>query len=306
MCPTAVIDRLAVVGMSPGSSSQSQPRPSQGVLDALAALPPIPVAELPSTIHLEECPNMVGVPVERGPAIATVPSPGDEHESIASGDTRVTYLYLQTSKKGVVTVDSDEREVDDGTDSPVGGCNQDLYDPFGSRVTSTFNYYTNVSDFRPVSMSGDQARLGLKSGFDIVLTTRNDCGLPDVMPMSARLVSDTSRRPCSYDGVSVMGFGDRSGANAVACLSSSDGVRTSADVLVNSFDSNWVLTITSTCRHSRHLQSTMAHEVGHVYGLRDLYAQSGNSQTLYNSGGRCSEHRATLGYGDWLGFERKY
>lgn len=125
------------------------------------------------------------------------------------------------------------------------------------------------------------------------------------MSLTARLVSDTATRPGYNDGVNVMGFRQRAGATGYVSLYSVNGVRTGADVWVNSTDYNFVNTINfATCQHSRHLPSTMAHEVGHIYGLG--HPVGGNSLTMWGSGEKCQEYKSTLGWGDWLALEQRY
>jgi hypothetical protein len=55
-----------------------------------------------------------------------------------------------------------------------------------------------------------------------------------------------------------------------------------------------------------HLDSTMTHEIGHLYGLGDTYADSNRPLTMFGSYARRSEYKFTLAFGDWRGLEAMY
>lgn len=94
--------------------------------------------------------------------------------------------------------------------------------------------------------------------------------------------------------------------SAVACRSVSGGIVQTADVRVNGDDFRWVRNITSNCGHSMHLDSTMTHEVGHIYGLADTYVDPNKPLTMYGRYVRCSMYKFTLARGDWRGLDALY
>lgn len=66
---------------------------------------------------------------------------------------------------------------------------------------------------------------------------------------------------------------------------------------------HFVRNITSTCRHSVYLDGVATHEVGHIYGFRDVGQEL---LTMWGFLARCTERVATLGRGDWLGWSENY
>lgn len=295
--------------------------PSPSDRQERADLPAIEVSSLAPLapeilLSLQNC-DLVGrrLEVEDLGVSTTVPETGFTHEALVSGPTRSGAFIGITNIDGAtlsieVREDEEAYEVDEGSPPATDPCQQLPYQPISDNVvTGNFSWRANVVDARPTALSADQARLGLKSGFDGILTQRNNCGRPDTMPRTATLGSDTRARSCDGwlgDGISASGFGDlASNTSGISCRRAVNNSVTEADIRINSFDFNWVNSISSLCGHSMRLPSTMTHEVGHIYNLGDLLL-GGDALTMYGRLVRCSEHKYTLGLGDWRGLDDMY
>lgn len=263
----------------------------------------VQATDLPSVVDLDVCPLLGRSIAFEGTTIA-VPPPGTEAEVEALGPSVIVNLKIDVDASGLASIATSKEIVEEGAEEG-GGTGQAPCEWGGksnvpNRVNGEWRYFTNVL-LRPTHMTAEQAWLGLKSGFDIILTSRNDCGLPDNMALTATRVGDSSRFINSQDGVNMVGYGDvpRAGYYAEAYLYSANGVRTEADVLVDSIDYRMVTEITANCGASVHLPSIMAHEIGHVYGMQHQVSPSGGYQTMWATTPRCSANWSTLGRGDW-------
>jgi hypothetical protein len=258
------------------------------------------------------CP-IVGRAIRWGESETYVPAAGTVNEVMETRENGHHKFQVETRPDGQIIVRDEtvEAELDDGAPPSTNPCSTVPYYTNGRRVNREWEYFTNVFENRPDSMDEESARLGLKSGFDIILTSANDCGLADVMTRTARNVGNTTIDPCGANGladnIEVLGFGPiNADTTAVACTSTSNGVAVTGDVRINSIDFRWVREITASCGVSRHLSSTMAHEIGHLYGLADTYASTNAALTMYGRGRACSTHKATLALGDWRGLDALY
>ncbi len=307
-CTPELLDRLTGLPVPPIDPTGTV-QPTQEQRDVLAGLPPIPLADLPPGLNVLTC-NIVGHTVSYGVTSATVPLLAGASITISELETGWESVEVETLGSGEIVARHEEDEeaeedADLGTLGSSDGCSQRSWSVAAFRVRSEFAYYQNING-RGSGLTEDEARTGLKSGFDIILTNANDCNRPDFMTLTARRLGDTGYLPGYGDGRNVIGFRDlENNVKGRAYLTVANGALTEGDIAINGTDYRWVNTITSTCGVSRHLASTMAHEVGHLYGLRhsDDYD---NALTMYSKSSPCRTHKATLGYGDMVGLDWAY
>lgn len=294
-------------------------RPPREVLDRRAAQPPIPWDELAaqSAQDRAEAPGRLA---SYGEFLLRVPHPGEASDIFAETDRGgVSLLICNPGSRKLYLEVKDSRESSPSPSEPSEPgrgaarqfhtpCSQQDWDPNGSTVPGDFHYRMNVAR-RQFHLTHDEAFFGLKSGFDGVLTMRNDCGLGDNMHRRAFIDGETYLDMCDAalgDGVNVVGFDDFTDASGEACRVWSNGRLVEADVRVNNDGTGFRFsrTITSSCGHTIHLDSTATHEVGHVYGLRDV--PNDDLLTMWGATIRCSTNKATFGRGDWLGIDGLY
>lgn len=248
-----------------------------------------------------------------------VPRPGYTHDFFASTDDGPVYVAMcnpgSTGELYVVELVGEDVYTELADTAPVGdrfagpgnpSCSQTSRDHNGTRPPINFQYYINASGRQP-HLSQNDAIFGMKSGFDRSLTTTNDCGYPDATTYTATVLSTSSVRGYDLgDGYSVMAWNSFTGASAQTIRRvNSSNIVVEADVRYNRDDVSYrfARTITSSCGHSIHLDSTATHEVGHIYGFRHV---SGNALTMYGPLTRCTTQKSTLGEGDWRGWNEEY
>lgn len=241
---------------------------------------------------------------------AYIPRAGRTHVIAADhADGIATHLRVSVDPQGLVGVHAEE--VDESvveTGNPSNDACTSTAGAFSNRIVNNLTWRPNPNTLKPANLSVAAARAGMKAGFDIILTSRNDCGLPDVMGFTETVGSDSSTDQCEAfqgDEISSVGFSNlASNVYAVECgVLNSNGIRIESDIEYNSVDFNFVNTITSNCQHSVHLPSIAAHETGHMYGLQHV---SVTSQTMHGGSTRCSTYKSTLGNGDHRILDERY
>lgn len=294
---------------------------------------------LPGAFNATDC-GVVGERVRFADVFVHVPPPGHGAGLTQLETGAHVVLEVQTGLDAVTTVSTDldvapqvEGQAAGPGPAPPGeaACLDDAFAHLGTVVQGAFEYFTNVEHERDDGMANaDEARAGFKSGFDIQLSQHNDCGLADQVNGTAVLVGDTDRVPDMTAG-GCDDFFIKDGTNVVSFLGHLDTGRPDsillartcrwwlmfpgggpyaideADIGVNAEDRRWARVITSTCEHSSHLDSAMAHEVGHVFGLDhpEPYEEHGRL-TMAELQSRCRDDWATLGEGDVLGMRALY
>jgi hypothetical protein len=78
----------------------------------------------------------------------------------------------------------------------------------------------------------------------------------------------------------------------------------SADVELRRVHPWWPRRRTRGCTNETDMWALSAHEVGHVVGLDDSYADTNTWQTMYGFTEDCEFRKRTLGRSDWLGLKR--
>ncbi|MGO4254945.1 hypothetical protein [Marmoricola sp. RAF53] len=61
-----------------------------------------------------------------------------------------------------------------------------------------------------------------------------------------------------------------------------------------------------SCSNDFDVEGILTHELGHVYGLADLYASADAELTMAGYGAACTAKARTLGWGDVRGLESIY
>lgn len=293
------------------SSEQAQAPPSDAQAGANGEEEPIPLEDLAQRSNGRDPNEFTGRQVVYRDHTIVVPPPGHTYDVFIESDNGPTYFAVcNPGAEGDLYAELSEPQpaADESTAEflQATSCTQTGTDWNGTRAPFTFQYYTNVAG-RQTHLTSSEARLGMKAGFDNSLTTRNDCGLADATSYQASLLGDTSRG-FVIDGFSVMSWASFTGASASTIRDvNSDDLVIEADVRFNSDAVNFRFsrTITSGCGHTIHLDSTATHEVGHIYGFRDL-GSSNNLLTMYGVLVRCSTQKSTLGQGDWDGWDDNY
>lgn len=173
------------------------------------------------------------------------------------------------------------------------------------KQTAVVNWHYNNSGGQSHITTSEFASI-VKSGFDGMLTGRNDCGFGDPISLSAtRVGSTTAGTGGTNDGVNAMGWGPLTGYIGYTYWWSNGSRTTEFDIRFSNDAVNDKLaeSIGSTCDHSYHFAGLALHEVMHGYGFEHT---SSNLQTMYTTMSRCSTNWYTMGKGDWDGVNARY
>jgi matrixin len=185
-------------------------------------------------------------------------------------------------------------------------------------------------DTAPVSQPSGQPQItssetvaALRAGTTDITHTYNDCGMADtVRGTTAKYLGDRDVSAGVYDGTNdcyaqddnnnAVDFGDlKSGTVALHCkwvffLSGTDELM-HGDIRFNKADYNFtVRPSASVCSGDYDIDSVMAHERGHTYGLTHVSETTHGNLTMSEKSPSCSSNPRTLGKGDVNGLKAIY
>jgi len=209
-----------------------------------------------------------------------------------------------------------------GSTSSPSACNDSGNNQAGWEEDHDHNWRFN-RDTAPINqglgepdMTKDEAEAALRGGTVDITHTLNDCGLNDnVNGTTATYLGDTSRNSqmsaagdCvsyfSKDEVNVVDFGDlpydKVGKTCIWTIYNvgNDEVAES-DIRLNRVDHNWTIHPNAPiCVNEYDVESLMAHERGHTYGIAHVNEDDHAYLTMSPEVAECSSGPRTLGLGD--------
>lgn len=168
----------------------------------------------------------------------------------------------------------------------------------------------------PPALTRKQAARGVKRGMNIIMKSKNDCGLKDTVSARHKFLGRTKKSAslCTgrADGVNTVAFGPAPfGMLGLACSAWTINGRGKRVI----FESDMRLTsgVTWTmkpdnpgCSNAVDIVGVVAHEAGHIFGLDHTGGVKGLNQTMAPSGSACNGAARTLGKGDVRGLRRLY
>ena len=241
----------------------------------------------------------------------TVPLPGLRVWSeviFVDGHTRT--LEVRTLDDGAVDVVEDEAAAADAAAASTSPdpCSDRGFSLMGHRWDRRFDWWFKAST-TPGELDKDATEAALRRGTSNITTSKNSCGLGDLVGATQRYQGRTSTgSQVRSDGVVL--FGDLPpGVLGVACVwSTADGVAVESDVKLNKNDFSWTTTTGDTCHSGRFdVESVMTHERGHTFGLGHVDEGGHGRLTMSTAiNGACQASERTLGRGDVVGLRALY
>jgi hypothetical protein len=322
ICATLVLAALAVgvVARAPAAQTTGPEacRPGDG---------PILAAALPQTVELAECPIGGQMITDNGVG-AVVPGPGQGiyvHSLTTEGSQE---LEVTRYRDGTVELEhvgdetqaaGGEREI--GAAGGPGECSDDAFNVSPDfRVEGDLRWYFNPRT-TPDELSRKGAVRAIRRGTTAITGARNNCGLGDPVDKAMSYEGSTKARAqvgsgggCNDDDErTVVSFGTLPEHTlAVTCVMKHfvDGSwRTKwSDIMLDKAHHNWTTRPKGpSCKGRYDVESTVAHERGHTFGLGHVSESGHGNLTMSDtSNGPCQLSERSLGRGDVLGLRKKY
>jgi hypothetical protein len=318
---------LTVVIVTGASSAQTKLQtydacqPGEGTITA---------SRLPEAVSLQRCP--VGERVIRDNGVGTVlPDPGQSVFVDATTTEGFQELEVTRYKDGTVDLNHVGDESEDAQTSPdlvtaasgPSECSDRAFNLRDYKAFVVLRGYFNTNS-TPNGLSRRAAVRAVRRGTADVFDSRNNCHMGDRVPdqigmsyegsINARAQVGTGGNCIGQDRKSVVSFGTlRSSALAVTCTERHliDGKWHTkwSDIMINKAHFKWTTRPRSrSCNGLKYdVESTVAHERGHTFGLDHVSESTHGNLTMSDrSNGPCQLSERSLGRGDVLGLARKY
>lgn len=288
---------------------------------------PLQAEELPSRISVSACSLTGRLVLDQGGIGAYIPPLGQGVTIQALHENGTELLDIDVDGTGTIVVDytGSERELTElpgnlaYASSDTSACDDSRAHFRGEDWTETMDWFRNsLND--PNNLTAAQISVAQEYGITTITLARNPCGLPDRVSATqdyrgltsrrASLTLDTGTCAPSGDGVNVVEFGGMASNPTyvgVACIRRSSGDISETDARLDSRRDWFVGTnVPPGCSDQWQIESIMAHEAGHMYGLLHVSEADYPWLTMSANPEVCDRTASNLGLGDILGLEAKY
>lgn len=256
--------------------------------------------------------------VRMGDVEIVVPDPGQEVIMVAELDDGTSVeLAIRNPLDGVVEIMHPPEEPLVIAAGSTNACDDGAFNLSGHKWTQQYQWSFQASS-TPNANSVANVEQGLKNAAAAITTSRNNCGLADLVGVTQRYLGRTSAGPgirsrdgkvtcSSSDGKNVVGFGTLpSGFLGVACSWTSNGVAVEGDIRFNTRYSWYALDVPGSCSNRFGVQAVGAHEFGHVFGLGHVSESAHPNLTMSTAARPCSNAPLSLGLGDVRALRQLY
>jgi hypothetical protein len=324
----AVLTVVIVTGASSAQTKQRTYDACQPGQDTITA------SRLPDTVSLQRCP--VGERVIRDNGVGTVlPDPGQSVFVDATTTEGFQEFEVTRYRDGTVDLNHVGDESEDAQTSSEnvtaasgpGECSDRAFNLRNYKVFVVLRGYFNTNS-TPNELSRKAAVRAVRRGTADVYDTRNNCHMGDRVPdrgrhragmsyegsIRARAQVGTGGNCIGQDRKSVVSFGTlRGSALAVTCterhLIKGKWHTKWSDIMLNKTHFQWTTRPRSrSCNGRKYdVESTVAHERGHTFGLDHVSESTHGNLTMSDrSNGPCQLSERSLGRGDVRGLARTY
>lgn len=200
-------------------------------------------------------------------------------------------------------------------------CQQKAFETDGAKWTTPLKWYYNAATASRAGVNAAAALREIRAANAAVTTGVSNCGSPPAgfgaygayQGTTSRFANVdssgncTRRMPDEQNTVSwgpFTGQAKREGTLAIACYISERGVMLESDIYLGS-NVGIATSLPRTCKGRYDLQSVMAHEWMHSYGIEDHYTRADKDLVASGLMPPCTMRRK-LGAGDLIGMARLY
>lgn len=300
------------------------PESSIGATTAEGAcnLPPgiLKKADLPDGSSVNGCKAFGRVMRDNGLGV-TIPAAGEGvHATAIRADGSTAEFGVRVTEDGAISYETSEEQhlvagsVSSGSPS---SCEDDTYILKYWKEYGTWDWYIGDGG-KPAGLTTAAAKDAYVDSINNMTQTTNTCNYTDQVDASASYKGTTtleadinSESDCTAkDDKSTVDGGNLKWPDiAVTCTftRSIPGVKddnVQSDIRFNTTDFDFVDGV-SGCTNQHDLRSIMTHEVGHVFGMADVYGDHA-WLTMSGTGGACQTRARTLAKGDVLGMRALY
>lgn len=325
----AAVAMLVVTGLSILAPSEATPR----ALSAACSAPAkgiVPVMRLTASTNAIAC-DLVGRKVDFGNAVLSVPKPGQGismHARRTDGDVTFT---LDTDRSGqlqhsVLRPGKDQRSATEQERAlATPACSDSVYARTGWYFSGA-DHFAVGDGAMPAGGTRAQFATAVKAAFAHNTGSQNDCNLTDQVSASAVYAGYTSTESdiavnaqgqdvcTANDGTNTLDYGPlAAGDLGLTCTFYTNNPGTQLDPafesdtrLSNAAKWSYGAQCTPTDYNYYDIESVLTHEIGHTYGLDDIYTAAEAELTMYGYGTTCSSEQRTLARGDVLGLRSIY
>jgi hypothetical protein len=331
---------LSAVAVAPAAANPGCGIPPEGVLTK---------ADLPAGTSVIECRAQGRVVSHKGVA-AQIPKPGTGVIATVDLPDGGEALNIAVDEDGIISYPSSKPATESTspeqgvtTQSAEPACYDEFFKLWESKWATRWYWYLG-DGVRPDGMTTDSALTALRDADHNIKTAEGECGLADTISAVSTYngittaetdfhIENTPEGTISAcgdgsangrDGRSTQDFGnldypgDGEPAGATCHWYSfnpetSYGENVEVDIRYNTTDVDFYNTRPGICFFDIDLMSVAVHEMGHAYGLDDIYQFDGGGDwdahselTMWYATKACDESNRTLGRGDWKGLSVLY
>ena len=311
------MSRTVIVGLVALATILLAPQPSASSQVAEECRVPVGVlapGDLPSGASVLSC-GVVGREIVSGGMGVKVPAPGSASfisAQFVDGTSRT--FGIRVGEDGKVSYPSQTTPLLAAAASPTS-CDDDTYGLLGFKEYGTWNWYIGDGG-KPAGLSVSGAQSAYADAINNMTQTTNTCNYSDQVDASAAYQGTTtvesdisSTGTCTDpDSRSSIDAGNLPASWIAATCAFTRGIPgfkddlVQADIRFNTTDHDFS---DGGCTTQFDVRATLTHEVGHVFGLNDIYGAH-EWLTMFGNGGPCETRARTLAKGDVLGMRSLY
>ncbi|MFC8597455.1 matrixin family metalloprotease [Isoptericola sp. NPDC057191] len=320
----ALIWGLGTLPAPAATPPSDSPDPGAAPTCAASRQGPVDKSDVPAGVDVVDC-RLVGrvISDEDSGLSAPVPSPGETVSVEGLSVDGRSELTVAVDESGTITYPADHH-ADTGASQSVAvlaglktasvgpsECRQTAYRTTGWKVYGNFPWWVG-DGARPAGLSTKQFRSVISRSASTITSSRNDCGLGDVVGATHSSRGSTTKEYGHRDHVNVIDFGPlpRKMAGLTTTWSVKHAGRNKvveSDIRLNRNGFAWTTSPgSSACRNRIDVQSVLTHELGHTFGLGHVSNRSYPRMTMSDVVEPCSSSARLLGKGDVRGLAALY